>query len=128
MRVPLPKFTLIGATTKAGELSGPLRDRFGIIYRLQFYTVEELSQVIKRTAGILDIKITEDGAKAIAMRSRGTPRIANRLVKRVADFALIKFDGVITDEVANSSLDILNIDEFGFNTYWSSVIFFYNQI
>ena len=92
LRVPLPKFTLIGATTKAGELSGPLRDRFGIIYRLQFYTVEELSKVIKRTAGILDIKITEDGAKAIAMRSRGTPRIANRLVKRVADFALIKFD------------------------------------
>ena len=116
LRVPLPKFTLIGATTKAGELSGPLRDRFGIIYRLQFYTVEELSQVIKRTAGILDIKITEDGAKAIAMRSRGTPRIANRLVKRVADFALIKFDGVITDEVANSSLDILKIDEFGLDT------------
>ena len=116
LRVPLPKFTLIGATTKAGELSGPLRDRFGIIYRLQFYTIEELSQVIKRTASILDIKITDDGAVAIAKRSRGTPRIANRLVKRVADFALIKFDGVITDEVANYSLDILNIDEFGLDT------------
>ena len=116
LRVPLPKFTLIGATTKAGELSGPLRDRFGIIYRLQFYSIEELSQVIKRTAGILDIKITEDGAKAIAMRSRGTPRIANRLVKRVADFALIKYDGIITADVANSSLDILNIDEFGLDT------------
>ena len=116
LRVPLPKFTLIGATTKAGELSGPLRDRFGIIYRLQFYSIEELSAVIKRTASILDIQITEDGAKAIARRSRGTPRIANRLVKRVADFALIKFDGVITDEVANSSLDILNIDEFGLDT------------
>lgn len=116
LRVPLPKFTLIGATTKAGELSGPLRDRFGIIYRLQFYTIEELSQVIKRTASILDIKITDDGAIAIARRSRGTPRIANRLVKRVADFALIKFDGVITDEVANYSLDILNIDEFGLDT------------
>ena len=116
LRVPLPKFTLIGATTKAGELSGPLRDRFGIIYRLQFYSIEELSAVIKRTASILDIQITEDGAEAIARRSRGTPRIANRLVKRVADFALIKFDGVITDEVANSSLDILNIDEFGLDT------------
>src|SRR5574344_1376301 len=116
LRVPLPKFTLIGATTKAGELSGPLRDRFGIIYRLQFYSIEELSAVIKRTASILDIKITDDGAIAIAKRSRGTPRIANRLVKRVSDFALIKFDGVITEEVANSSLDILNIDEFGLDT------------
>ena len=116
LRVPLPKFTLIGATTKAGELSGPLRDRFGIIYRLQFYTIEELSKVITRTASILDIKITEDGAKAIAKRSRGTPRIANRLVKRVADFALIKFDGIISDEVANYALDILNIDEFGLDT------------
>ena len=116
LRVPLPKFTLIGATTKAGELSGPLRDRFGIIYRLQFYTIEELSKVITRTASILDIKITEDGAKAIAKRSRGTPRIANRLVKRVADFAFIKFDGIITDEVANYALDILNIDEFGLDT------------
>ena len=116
LRVPLPKFTLIGATTKAGELSGPLRDRFGIMYRLQFYSVEELECVIKRTAGILDIKITEDGAEAIARRSRGTPRIANRLVKRVSDFALIKYDGVITKEVANSSLDILKIDEFGLDT------------
>ena len=116
LRVPLPKFTLIGATTKAGELSGPLRDRFGIIYRLQFYSIEELASVIKRTASILDIKITEEGAAAIAKRSRGTPRIANRLVKRVSDFALIKFDGVITDEVANYSLDILNIDEFGLDT------------
>lgn len=116
LRVPLPKFTLIGATTKAGELSGPLRDRFGIIHRLQFYTIEELTQVIKRTAGILDIKITDDGAVSIAKRSRGTPRIANRLVKRVADFALIKYDGIITDEVADSSLDILNIDEFGLDT------------
>lgn len=116
LRVPLPKFTLIGATTKAGALSGPLRDRFGIIHRLQFYTIEELSAVITRTAKILDIQITEDGAKAIAKRSRGTPRIANRLVKRVADFALIKFDGIITEEVANSSLDILNIDEFGLDT------------
>ena len=116
LRVPLPKFTLIGATTKAGELSGPLRDRFGLIYRLQFYSIDELANVIKRTAGILDIKITEEGAKSIARRSRGTPRIANRLVKRVADFALIKYDGVITEDVADSSLDVLKIDEFGLDT------------
>ena len=102
LRVPLPKFTLIGATTKAGELSSPLRDRFGMIHRLEFYTVEELAQVVMRTAKILEVEITEEGAKAIAMRSRGTPRIANRLVNRVSDFA-----------VANESLDILKIDEFG---------------
>jgi len=99
LRVPLPKFTLIGATTKAGELSGPLRDRFGIIHRLEFYTENELAQVIKRTAGILNIEITEEGAHAIARRSRGTPRIANRLVKRVSDYALVKHDGKITEDV-----------------------------
>lgn len=113
LRVPLPKFTLIGATTKAGALSGPLRDRFGIIHRLEFYTDEELTQVVKRTAGILDIEITDDGAKAIARRSRGTPRIANRLVKRVSDYALVKHDGKITEEIANKSLDILKIDAIG---------------
>ena len=113
LRVPLPKFTLIGATTKAGELSSPLRDRFGMIHRLEFYTIEELSMVVKRTAGILEIQITEEGAKAIAKRSRGTPRIANRLVKRVSDFAIVKYDGIIDDKVANESLDILKIDEFG---------------
>ena len=113
LRIPLPKFTLIGATTKAGELSGPLRDRFGIIHRLEFYTVEELAQVIKRTAGILNIEITEEGAKAIARRSRGTPRIANRLVKRVSDYALVKHDGKITEDIANRSLDILKIDNYG---------------
>ena len=95
LRVPLPKFTLIGATTKAGELSGPLRDRFGIIHRLEFYTEEELSQVIKRTAGILNIEISEEGAHAIAKRSRGTPR------------------GKITESIANKSLDILKIDNYG---------------
>ena len=113
LRVPLPKFTLIGATTKAGELSGPLRDRFGMVYRLEFYTIEELTEVIKRTAKILEIKITESGAKAIAKRSRGTPRIANRLIKRVSDFALVKYDGIIDESVANDSLDTLKIDEFG---------------
>lgn len=116
LRVPLPKFTLIGATTKAGELSGPLRDRFGIIHRLEFYTNEELAQVIKRTAGILDIEIDDRGALAIARRSRGTPRIANRLIKRVSDYALVKHDGEITEDIANQSLDILKIDEFGLDT------------
>ena len=116
MRLPLPKFTLIGATTKAGELSGPLRDRFGIIHRLEFYNFEELSQVVKRTADILDIKITDEGAKIIAKCSRGTPRIANRLVKRVADFAIVKYDGVITNEVAKESLKALKIDEYGLDS------------
>ncbi len=113
LRVPLPKFTLIGATTKAGALSGPLRDRFGIIHRLEFYSDEELTKVVKRTAKILNIEITDDGAKAIARRSRGTPRIANRLVKRVSDYALVKHDGKITEDVANKSLDILKIDDIG---------------
>lgn len=116
LRVSIPKFTLIGATTKAGELSGPLRDRFGIIYRLNFYTPEELAKVVKRTAKILDIKITDEGAYAIAFRSRGTPRIANRLVKRVSDFAIVKYDGIIDEKVANESLDILKIDTFGLDT------------
>ena len=116
MRLPLPKFTLIGATTKAGALSGPLRDRFGIVHRLQFYNFDELAQVIKRTAGILDIKITDEGAYAIAKCSRGTPRIANRLVKRVSDFAIVKYDGEITEEVAKNSLKALKIDEYGLDS------------
>ena len=116
MRIPLPKFTLIGATTKAGELSGPLRDRFGIVHRLEFYTEDELSEVVKRTAGLLDINIDEKGAHAIARRSRGTPRIANRLIKRVSDFALVKYDGKINEKIANESLDVLKIDEFGLDT------------
>lgn len=113
LRIPLPKFTLIGATTKAGALSGPLRDRFGIIHRLEFYTEDELAQVIKRTAGILNIEINTKGAQAIARRSRGTPRIANRLVKRVSDYALVKYDGKITEDIADQALDILKIDELG---------------
>ena len=113
LRVPIPKFTLIGATTKAGDLSSPLRDRFGMIHRLEFYSVDELAQVVERTAKIVEISITKEGAKAIAMRSRGTPRIANRLVKRVADFALVKYDGIIDENIANESLDILKIDKFG---------------
>lgn len=113
LRVPVPKFTLIGATTKAGALSGPLRDRFGIVHRLEFYSVAELKEVVKRTAKILDIKITEEGAGAVAMRSRGTPRIANRLVKRVSDYAIVKADGVVDEKIANHALDNLNIDKSG---------------
>lgn len=113
LRVPVPKFTLIGATTKAGALSGPLRDRFGIIHRLEFYTTEELSKVVERTASILNIKITKDGANAVAKRSRGTPRIANRLVKRVGDYALVKHNGEITEQIANDALNCLKIDELG---------------
>ena len=116
LRIPLPKFTLIGATTKAGALSGPLRDRFGIIHRLQFYTDEELSAVVSRTAAILNIEIESEGALEIASRSRGTPRIANRLVKRVADFALVKADGKISKKIAQDALDTLKIDKFGLDT------------
>ena len=113
LRVPLPKFTLIGATTKAGALSGPLRDRFGIIHKLEFYTNEELSQVVKRTSKILDFEIDDEGANTIASRSRGTPRIANRLVKRVADYAIVKSNGKITKDIANEALNSLHIDENG---------------
>lgn len=116
LRVPLPKFTLIGATTKAGELSGPLRDRFGIIHRLQFYTVEELSKVVSRTAKILEIDIDEKGSEVIASRSRGTPRIANRLVKRVADYALVKADGLINEKIALDAMDALHIDDNGLDS------------
>ena len=116
LRVPVPKFTLIGATTKAGALSGPLRDRFGIIHRLEFYTTEELAKVIERTASILNIEITKEGAIAIAKRSRGTPRIANRLIKRVGDFALVKYNSEITENIANESLNILKIDEMGLDS------------
>ena len=113
IRIPLPKFTLIGATTKAGSLSSPLRDRFGIIHRLEFYTDEELTQVVQRTAKILEVEIDEKGAEAVAKRSRGTPRIANRLVKRVRDYAIVKSNGNIDEKIANEALDILQIDKFG---------------
>ena len=116
MRVPLQKFTLIGATTKAGALSGPLRDRFGVIHRLEFYTIEELKQVIKRSAKILNIKIDEEGALEIARRSRQTPRIANRLIKRASDWAIVKGNGTITKQDANNALNALNIDDKGLDT------------
>ena len=116
LRVPLPKFTLIGATTKAGSLSGALRDRFGLMYRMEFYTTEELSEVILRTAGILGIKISKDAAVEIAGRSRGTPRIANRLIKRVSDYALVKNGSAeieISKQVADEALNNLKIDKSG---------------
>lgn len=116
LRVPIPKFTLVGATTKAGSLSSPLRDRFGIIYRLEFYTLEELTAIIKRTASIIKTEITDDGAKAIASRSRGTPRIANRLLKRVRDYATVKANGIINEEVAIGSLELLKVDHYGLDT------------
>ena len=113
IRIDLPKFTLIGATTRAGLLSAPLRDRFGVISRLELYTPEELAQIVRRSANILGAQIEEEGAMEIASRSRGTPRIANRLLKRVRDYAQIKADGVITKEVADKALTMLEIDKIG---------------
>ena len=111
--LPLPKFTLVGATTRAGQLTAPLRDRFGVILRLELYTPQELAQIVTRSAGILDIQIEPDGALEIASRSRGTPRIANRLLKRVRDFAQVMSDGIITCDTARLALDRLEIDELG---------------
>ena len=111
--LPLPKFTLVGATTRAGQLTAPLRDRFGVILRLELYTPQELAEIVTRSAGILDIQIEPDGALEIASRSRGTPRIANRLLKRVRDFAQVMSDGIITCDTARLALDRLEIDELG---------------
>ena len=113
VRLELPKFTLVGATTRAGLLTAPLRDRFGMIHHLEFYTIEELQQIIMHSARILDVEIEPAGAKEMARRSRGTPRLANRILKRVRDFAQVKYDGVITKEVANYALDLLDVDKFG---------------
>ncbi len=113
IRLPIPKFTLIGATTRAGQLTTPLRDRFGVLLKLELYTPQELASIVHRSAGILGIDITEDGALGIATRSRGTPRIANRLLKRVRDFALVKGDGTITSDIAKYALEALEIDELG---------------
>ncbi len=113
IRIDLPHFTLIGATTKAGLLSAPLRDRFGVIERLELYTKEELSDIVARSAGILNVKIDKEGTEEIASRSRGTPRIANRLLKRVRDYAQVKADGVITKEVADAALCMFEIDKIG---------------
>lgn len=113
IRLELPKFTLVGATTRAGMLTAPLRDRFGVVHRLEFYTEKELQLIIMRSAVVLDVEIEPNGALEIARRSRGTPRLANRLLKRVRDFAQVKYDGVITEEVAMYALDLLDVDKFG---------------
>ena len=113
IRLDLPKFTLVGATTRAGMLTAPLRDRFGVVHRMEYYTTEELVTIIKRSARVLEVGIDEAGALALARRSRGTPRLANRLLKRVRDFAQVKYDGDITKEVADYALDLLDVDKEG---------------
>ncbi len=113
IHLPIPRFTLIGATTRAGQLTTPLRDRFGVLLKLELYTVEELAEIVRRSARILGVPIDDEGALEIASRSRGTPRIANRLLKRVRDFAQVKYDGKITLKTATSALNVLEIDELG---------------
>ncbi|MBD5508408.1 MAG: Holliday junction branch migration DNA helicase RuvB [Lachnospiraceae bacterium] len=113
IRLDLPHFTLVGATTRAGLLTAPLRDRFGMIHRLEFYTVEELTVIIRQSAGKLGVEIDEKGAVELARRSRGTPRLANRILKRVRDFAQVKYDGAITEEVARTALDLMDVDRLG---------------
>ncbi len=113
IHLPIPKFTLIGATTRAGQLTTPLRDRFGVLLKLELYTVEELGEIVRRSAGILGVPIDYEGSLEIASRSRGTPRIANRLLKRVRDFAQVKYDGSITLKTASAALNMLEIDELG---------------
>ena len=113
IRLELPHFTLVGATTRAGLLSAPLRDRFGVVQRMEFYTPEELRTIILHSAAILGVEIEPEGAIELAKRSRGTPRLANRLLKRVRDFAQVKYDGVITKEVADFALDIMDVDKMG---------------
>ena len=122
IRLDLPKFTLVGATTKAGNMTGPLRDRFGVISRLELYTTEELTTIVKRSASILGVEIDEDGATEIASRSRGTPRIANRLLKRVRDFAQIISDGVITKKLADKALTRIEVDKIGLDSTDRNVI------
>jgi Holliday junction DNA helicase RuvB len=126
IRLDLPRFTLIGATTRAGLLSAPLRDRFGIITKLEFYNRDELKEIVLRSAKVLGVAIDDKGAERIALRSRGTPRLANRLLKRVRDFADVRFDGKITKEVADTALDILDVDKLGLDqndrTYLMTII------
>lgn len=126
IRLDLPQFTLIGATTRAGMLSAPLRDRFGVIQRLEFYNPEELSEIILRSADVLNISMDPPGAMELARRSRGTPRLANRLLKRVRDYAQVKYDGQVTEAVAREVLDILEVDRYGLdsvdrNILWSMI-------
>lgn len=123
LRIDVPHFTLVGATTRAGLLSAPLRDRFGVIHRLEFYTIEELTTIIIQSAKVLGVQIEKEGAIEMARRSRGTPRIANRLLKRVRDFAQVKFDGVITLEAANHALDTLDVDKLGLDQIDRKILF-----
>ena len=115
IKLDLPPFTLVGATTRAGSLTSPLRDRFGIVQRLEFYAIDELTQIVLRAGKLLDVSLEDEGATEIARRSRGTPRIANRLLRRVRDFADVKHDGVVSVAVADSALNVLNIDPLGFD-------------
>ncbi len=117
IRLDVPHFTLVGATTRSGQLTAPLRDRFGVLLRLELYTPEQLSEIIRRSAGILGVEIDRDGALEIASRSRGTPRIANRLLKRVRDIAQVQFDGAITETVAQEALKLFEIDELGLDDF-----------
>ena len=130
IHLDLPKFTLIGATTRSGQLTAPLRDRFGVTLRLELYTPEELSEIVRRSAGILNVQIDETGAMEIASRSRGTPRIANRLLKRVRDFAQVQGDGIITAQIADMALSRLDVDKLGLDAIdrrmLRSIIDFYN--
>lgn len=123
IRLDLPKFTLVGATTRAGLLTAPLRDRFGVIHRLEFYSVEELTKVILHSAKILEVETERAGAEEIAKRSRGTPRLANRMLKRVRDFAQVKYDGVITEEVAKTALDLMDVDKMGLDHIDRNMLF-----
>lgn len=113
IRLDLPRFTLVGATTRAGLLSAPLRDRFGVVQRLEFYNIDELKTIIMHSAKILNVKIESEGAVELARRSRGTPRLANRMLKRVRDFAEVKYEGIITHDVANIALDLMDVDKMG---------------
>lgn len=115
IKLELPPFTLVGATTRAGLLSAPLRDRFGIVQRLEFYNIDDLTHIVKRSAKLSNMEIDQEGAFEIARRSRGTPRIANRLLRRVRDYAEVKSDGVVTQDVAKGALDLLNVDKAGFD-------------
>ncbi len=122
IRLELPRFTLVGATTRAGLLTAPLRDRFGVVQKLEFYTPKELEKIIIRSAKVLDVQIEEEGAAELARRSRGTPRLANRLLRRVRDFAQVKYDGVITREVTDFALDILDVDKLGLDQNDRSIL------
>ena len=122
IRLDLPKFTLVGATTRTGLLTGPLRDRFGIVFRLDYYTPEELSDIVKRSSGILDVNIDEEGALEIARRSRGTPRLANRLLKRVRDWAQVRGSGSIDEDTAAQALSFFEVDSLGLDSLDNKIL------